>query len=145
MPRGPKAAEYERRARVRKLYDIQANMNGWEKIDVMRAYMTPDEQVVLFDNNERRLTGEANLFPAGAGPNKPLVEPDDIPATEFGPRWESGHEKMAKGLAALSLSSNSHDAALKGMEQIAASLLRGIELLREYNGPDWREQIGLEG
>ena len=53
---------------------------------------------------------------------------------------------MADALAdggLLDLSVQGHDSALSAAETVAASFLRLVQVLRENNGPDWREQIGL--
>lgn len=149
MARSVKAAVYERTSRLRRTYDVQANMLGWSKLDVLSAYLTDDDQLVVFDKDERRLTGEAIPLPAEIENAKlpDIVAPADVDARELGPKWQAIRAKIAKNLGDggyLDLAHADRADALQAAESLAASLLRVVQVLREHNGPDWREQIGLE-
>mgnify|MGYP003601275628 CR=1 FL=1 len=149
MSRSVKAAQYERTSRLRRTYDVQANMLGWTKLDVLAAYTTDDDDLIVFDKDERRLSGAA--LPLSAETENVaahvIVTPADVPAAEFGPRWQAMRAKISYALqddvGALDLSTADRAKALENMELLAASLLRAVQVLREHDGPDWREAIGL--
>lgn len=142
MGRSIKAAEYERVSRLRKVYDVQANLLGWTKLDVLASYLTPEGELVVFDRQEGRHSGPA--LPEVSMPARPaLVEPHDSPASEYGPRWDDARERFGAALAGLDLSEASREDALSTLSSVAAVLLRGVELIGEADGPDWRESIGL--
>ena len=147
MARSVKAAQYERTSRLRRTYDVQANMLGWTKLDVLAAYTTDDDDLIVFDKDERRLSGAA--LPLSAETESiaahVIVTPADVPAAEFGPRWQKLLPIISKELdgGSLDLSTADRAKALENMELLAASLLRAVQVLREHDGPDWREAIGL--
>lgn len=146
MARSPKAAEYERVARLRKTYDVQANMLGWIKLDVLSAYQTDDDQLVVFTRDETRHTGP-DTPPLPIEIDRALgaviVEPADVPPHELGPRFQKLRPKYAEAIADTDLSTGDRATILVNLEKITAGLLRTIEVLRKHDGPDWRESIGL--
>lgn len=149
MARHPKQAQYERTARQRQLLSMQAVAFGWTKLDTLDAYLTGDGELVVIDKelNRYATTAEAaDLIspetPLGSN-GAPLVAPADVPAEEFGPKWQKGRKRIAQGVFDLDLSGKDRGEALALFEQGAATMLRAVELLREHTGPDWREAIGL--
>lgn len=144
MARSVKAAEYERRSRLRKLYDVQASLLGWTKLDVLSAFITDDGQVVVYDKNESRHSGPALPEAVAPVPIRPaIVSPLDLGDEDFGPRWQAGREKIGARISALDLTETRREDALQIFEELAAVSLRAVELLREHNAPDWQERVGL--
>lgn len=151
MARHPKQSEYERVSRQRALLSAQAVLLGWTKLDTLDAYLTHEDELVVIDKELRRYstTDEAETLispdvPVGAE-GKAIVTPADVPAAEFGPRWQKLLPIISKELdgGSLDLSTADRAKALENMELLAASLLRAVQVLREHDGPDWREAIGL--
>lgn len=145
-PRDPRQAGYEKRSRERKAIRAAAAFNGWVDLDVLAAFTDPDTGAfMVFDpEGTRYLSGDGVLpVPAFTQAPPPIVAPAEIPAHEFGPRWQERRAVFAKALSALDLSEATRTDALQTFEAQAAALLRGIEILRDTTGPDWREQIGL--
>lgn len=147
MARSPKAAEYERVSRLRKTYDVQANMLGWSKLDLLAAYLTDDDQLVAFTKDEHRISGEAIPLPAEieAARTVPVVEPLAITPEEFAERWQAGREKIGAQIAKLDLSTIKHADALKLFTELTALSARASEILQSNDGPDWRETLKIEG
>ena len=148
MARHPKQNEYERNAANRQMLRIQAAMFGWSALDTLSAFLTPDGEVIVIDKalNRYATTAEAEKLLAPVEAEAAIVAPADRPADTFGPRWQKARQGMADALAdggLLDLSVQGHDSALSAAETVAASFLRLVQVLRENNGPDWREQIGL--
>ena len=154
MARHPLQAQYERVSRQRALLSAQAVLLGWTKLDTLDAYLTHEDELVVIDKELRRYstTDEAETLispdvPVGAE-GKAIVTPADVPAAEFGPRWQAMRAKISYALqddvGALDLSTADRAKALENMELLAASLLRAVQVLREHDGPDWRESIGLD-
>lgn len=144
MARHPKQAEYDARSRFRRERDAQADLLGWTKLPVLTAYLTTDGDLVLFDNERNRYSTSAEaqqMVPVIEGS---IVQPADVPVEEFGSRWNKGRLKIGNALMALDLTEADRADVLSKFESAAATLLRGVEVLRAANGPDWREQIGLE-
>ena len=136
---------YASRSRKRGYHDAAAIQKSWTRMDVLRAYLTPDGDLVVIDMNDNLYTtvGEAvELYPPETVETQ-IVAPAEVPDTEFGPKWQAARKRIAAGLAALDLSEKDRGWALSAFEQVAATALRGVELLRTHTGPDWREAIGL--
>lgn len=148
MTRSVKAAQYERTSRLRKVYDVQANMLGWTKLDVLSTYLTGENELIVFDKDERRLTGSAAPLPAEVerALMREIVAPANVPAEELGLRWQKARQGIHRATEAggsLDLSVGDRGAILSNLETVASSILRAIEVIRDTNGPDWRERIGL--
>lgn len=74
-----------------------------------------------------------------------VVEPLSIPMEELGPRWQENVKKLGDEVASIDLRTLDLKTAIKYLEVEVASLLGALLVLREVkDGPDWREQIGLE-
>lgn len=147
MARHPKQADYERTARNRAGLRLQATMLGWTPLDTLSAFLTVEGDIIVIDKalNRYATTGEAEQLtsPEATTGSTPLVEPMTVSGPEFGTRWQAGRVKIGSNVAGLDLTTADRATALSLLEQLAAVSLRGVELLRENTGPDWREAIGL--
>ena len=118
---------YASRSRKRGYHDAAAIQKSWTRMDVLRAYLTPDGELVVIDMNDNLYTtvGEAvEIYPPET------AEPAEV--------------STGNGLpSGVDLSEKDRGWALSAFEQVAANTLRGVELLRTHTGPDWREAIGL--
>ena len=149
--RHPKQNEYERNARNRHAMLMQATMLGWEAVDILSAFHTPDGDLVVIDKDLKRYatTAEAEqLVNPEAAPTAPVVSPADVPVAEFGPRWQSHlkilHRQSADGGILDLMAGRELKDYEKALTQEAGSVLRAVEIIRSLKGPDWREQIGLD-
>ena len=145
--RDPRQREYERRSRQRREIRAAAAFNGWVDLGVLAAFTDPDTGAfMLFDTDGTRYLSNDSALPVPALAQAEIVAPADRPADTFGPRWQKARQGMADALAdggLLDLSVQGHDSALSAAETVAASVLRLVQVLRENNGPDWREAIGF--
>ena len=136
-------AAYQATYRRRSAFNAQAALLGWTKLELLSAYVTTEGELVVIDKDGGRYGTDADRIVAPVEAPDAIVSPADIAASEFGPKWQAGRERIAKGVAALDLSEKDRAFVLASLEQLAASALRGVEVLRDANGPDWREVIGL--
>lgn len=136
---------YASRSRKRGYHDAAALQKSWTRMDVLRAYVTPDGDLIVIDMDDNLYTtvSEAvEIYPPED--NTPeIVAPASIPDREFGPKWQAARARIAEGVADLDLSEDSRADCLTRFEEGAATMLRAVQVLREHNGPDWREAIGL--
>lgn len=146
MARHPKQSEYESRSRQRAAFNAQAALLGWSKLDLLGAYLDTEGQLIVIDKAGSRYStsSDAHLIVPPPAVVSKLVDAADVPAQEFGPRWQASRETFGRGIEQIDLDTITHDSALTKMESGAATLLAGVLALRGATGPDWREAIGLE-
>lgn len=135
-------AEYQATYRRRSAFNAQATLLGWTKLPILSAFITDAGELIVIDKAGNRYGTEAAAL-AEPEVTHAIVSPADVPAEEFGPRWNKARQKIGATLADLDLSEKDRGWALTAFEQVAANALRAVELLREHTGPDWREAIGL--
>ena len=133
-------ATYQATYRRRSAFNAQATLLGWTKLPILSAYVTDSGELIVIDKAGARYGTEALAL---AEPAEIIVAPAEVPTVEFGPRFDRARVKLGAALSELDLSSADHDHAIDVFESLSATLLRGVQLLREHNGPDWREAIGL--
>lgn len=141
-----RAAEYQANYRKRAAFNAQAALLGWSKLDLLGAYLDTEGQLIVIDKagNRYSTSSDAHLIVPPPPVVSKLVTAADVPAHEFGPRWQASRESFGRGIEQLDLDTITHDSALTKMESGAATLLAGVLALRGATGPDWREALGLE-
>ena len=136
-------ARYQATYRKRLAFRAQATLLGWTKLPVLDAFVTDTGELVVIDKDGTRYGTDASqlITPEEI---KPLVEPVKVDVQSFAQRWQQGRQKIGQSVANIDLESDSREEALKLFEELAGLALRGVEILRHYDGPDWREQLGLD-
>ena len=137
-------AAYQATYRRRSAFNAQATLLGWTKLEILAAYVTGSSELVVIDKDGARYGTDADALAAPVLAPDTLVAPAEIRADEFGPKWQAARERLAKGVATLDLSEKDRAFVLTSFEQLAATALRAVELIREHNGPDWREALGID-
>lgn len=96
-----KRTQYERTSRDRAVMRAAAQLFGWQVLDVLGAYLTPENEVVVITKDGSRFGASAR--PVGDLPTAPPRPEDGVPKRVYAPaswgatEWNSTVAALQKG------------------------------------------------
>ena len=136
---------YASRSRKRGYHDAAAIQKSWTRMDILRAYITPDGDLVVIDMNDNLYTtvGEAvELYPPET------AEPAEVPT---GNGLPSGVDlsvvpQSIAARRALEQAGGEHSGTTESevrtrLAKGASQFLAALKLLDTVHGPEWREKL----
>lgn len=153
MTRHPNATQHKRTYEDRRALSMQALLNGWTKLEVLAAFLTETEELIVIDRQLNRYSTSAEAEALAIRASLPVV--DEAPRIErvtTGVTYPTGVDpasadpaKVQEILTALAHGAGKITHVRSRLTKHVNEFLAALEIVAATaDGPDWRESIGIE-
>ena len=130
---------YAARSRKRGFHDASATQKGWRRIDVLRAYLTPEGELVVIDLDDKLYSTTA--APVESQP-EPIAQSDSY---RLPPKVNPARTKPYQIRNTIKNFAKNGYTEFDGIRKLLVSqadtALAVLDAMDKHAGPDWREQL----